>query len=145
MRFFLLEPEVAGGEGEHTEMEVSVHPPVATRLHYEVAGWQGDDLLESTPCFVISPEAAAPLAGAGMESFTLADALITLLAGTEDLIDWRRRPARATSGSKHRPAVGTLPAAGGLCYRWSRPAKGMGYRTTRVTPSRGRISSPITG
>ena len=89
MRFFLLEPEVAGGLSEHSEADVSVHPPVVKRLHYEVAGWQGDDLLESFPCFVISPEAAAALEAADMRSFTFADALMTLLPGTEDLIDHR--------------------------------------------------------
>ena len=90
VRFFLLEPEVAGGVGEHTEMKVSgVRPPVVTRLHYEVEGWQGDDLLEGYPCFLVGPEAAAALAGAGMRSFTLADALITLSPDREHFINHR--------------------------------------------------------
>src|SRR4051812_43969326 len=89
MRFFLVEPEVAGSVSEHSEMDVSVHPPAVTRLHYEVAGWGGDDLLESFPCFLISPEAAAALGAAGMRSFTLDDALITFMSDTEDLIEHR--------------------------------------------------------
>lgn len=89
MRYLLLQPEVAGGLREQTTMDASVHPPVVTQLHYEVLDWLGDDLLESFPCFLISPEAAAALTAAGMRSFALADALITLEPQMEDLYDHR--------------------------------------------------------
>jgi hypothetical protein len=54
MLYFYLEPEVAGGLGEHTVMDTSVHPPVVSKLHYEFEGWLGDDLLESFPCYIVT-------------------------------------------------------------------------------------------
>jgi hypothetical protein len=33
--FVYIEPEVAGGLGENTLLDVRTHPPVVTRLHYE--------------------------------------------------------------------------------------------------------------
>lgn len=74
----LLEPEVAGGLGERTVMDPAVHPPRVERLHYEVRGWLGDDLVESTPCFLISRDAARALVRAGCTGFGLAHAEITL-------------------------------------------------------------------
>jgi hypothetical protein len=54
MKFFKLEPEVAGGLGQRTVMDTTVHPPLVSVLEYEFDGWLGDDLLESFPCFIIS-------------------------------------------------------------------------------------------
>lgn len=57
----MLEPEVAGGLGPRTVMSKDADAPRVEHLHYEVEGWLGDDVLESTPCLLISPEAAAAL------------------------------------------------------------------------------------
>jgi hypothetical protein len=35
MHHFYLEPEVAGGPGEHTLMDQTVHPPIVHQLHYQ--------------------------------------------------------------------------------------------------------------
>ncbi len=70
--FSLLEPEVAGGFGELTELDASVHPPAVSRLHYEFHGWLGDDLLESFPCFIVSGPLAASIEAAGLTGFRLA-------------------------------------------------------------------------
>jgi len=52
MKYFLLKPEVAGGFGENTIIDHSVKPYKVIKLHYEFAGWLGDDLLETYPCFI---------------------------------------------------------------------------------------------
>jgi len=52
--FHSLEPEVAGGFGQNTILDNSTHPPIVRRLHYELDGWLGDDLLESFPCYIIT-------------------------------------------------------------------------------------------
>jgi hypothetical protein len=52
MNFYCIEPEVAGGLGEHTVLDTGPHPPVVHRLEYNFAGWMGDSLLESFPCFI---------------------------------------------------------------------------------------------
>jgi hypothetical protein len=54
MKYYFLEPEVAGGLGQNTVMDRTVHPPVVTRLHYELDGWLGDELLETFPSFIIT-------------------------------------------------------------------------------------------
>jgi hypothetical protein len=54
MRYFYLEPEVAGSLGKNTIMNRSVHPPVVAKLHYQLEGWLGDDLLESFPCYIVT-------------------------------------------------------------------------------------------
>ena len=49
-----LEPEVAGGMGDDTILDNSVHPPIVKFLHYRFSGWMGDDILETFPCFIFS-------------------------------------------------------------------------------------------
>lgn len=56
-KYFLVEPEVAGGLGPNTVLDASVHPPVVSRLHYEFHGWLGDVLLETFPCFIVTEDA----------------------------------------------------------------------------------------
>lgn len=54
MKYFYIEPEVAGGMGKNTVMNRGVHPPIVSKLHYHFDGWLGDQLLESFPCFIAS-------------------------------------------------------------------------------------------
>lgn len=61
MKYLYIEPEVAGGLGEHTVMDRSSHPPVVQRLHYRLEGWLGDALLETFPCFIVTEDAKASL------------------------------------------------------------------------------------
>ncbi|MFP3596896.1 hypothetical protein [Chryseobacterium sp. SIMBA_029] len=49
-----IEPEVAGGLGEKTEMDNSFFPPLIKNLHYEFDGWLGDDIIESFPCYLMT-------------------------------------------------------------------------------------------
>jgi hypothetical protein len=52
MKYYHLEPEVAGGIGERTALDRSGHRLKATSLHYEFDGWLGDDLLAGHPSFI---------------------------------------------------------------------------------------------
>jgi len=61
MNHFIVEPEVAGGLGEHTVMDCTVRPPKVSRLHYKFDGWLGDSLLESFPCFIATKDVAQKL------------------------------------------------------------------------------------
>jgi len=58
MKFYRLEPEVAGGLEPDTLMDRSVSPPQVKRLNYEFDGWSGDGLLESFPCFIVTESLA---------------------------------------------------------------------------------------
>ena len=77
MNFYQLEPEVAGGWGQDTVVDTTVHPPVVSFLHYEFAGWLGDHLLESFPCFVVSDVLGARLVAEGVSGFHVEPAKIT--------------------------------------------------------------------
>jgi len=52
--FHTLEPEVAGGFGDNSVLDTSSHPALVTKLHCELDGWLGDDLLESFPCYIVT-------------------------------------------------------------------------------------------
>lgn len=55
MTFFRLRPEVAGGWGPNTSFtRVPGCPTTVHKLHYVFDGWLGDELLESTPCFIVT-------------------------------------------------------------------------------------------
>jgi hypothetical protein len=54
MKYSILDPEVAGGLGANSKLDTSVHPPRVLKLHYEVAGWLGDDLVQSFPCYLVT-------------------------------------------------------------------------------------------
>lgn len=54
MKFFALDPEVAGGLGSDSKLDTSVHPPRVLRLHYEIDAWLGDDLVQTFPCYLVT-------------------------------------------------------------------------------------------
>ena len=57
MKYYMIEPEVAGEIGENTiydnydEIINQKKKPIISHLHYIFDGWLGDELLEVTPCF----------------------------------------------------------------------------------------------
>jgi hypothetical protein len=54
MKYFKIEPEVAGGFGENTIIDNTKHPPIISRLNYQFDGWSGDDILETFPCYIVT-------------------------------------------------------------------------------------------
>ena len=92
MSFIVLGPEVAGGHGPKTLADRTVHPPRVARLHYELAGWLGDDLLESFPCFVVTARLADRLASVRLSGFRLDDVLITTSDEFKELYPARSLP-----------------------------------------------------
>ncbi|BDD84621.1 hypothetical protein TPB0596_43840 [Tsukamurella pulmonis] len=67
----MLDPEVAGGLGDESVLDTSVHPPLVHRLHFVVAGWLGDDLIQSFPVYLMSPRLLAALRTAGLTGFSV--------------------------------------------------------------------------
>lgn len=66
MGLYLLEPEVAGEFGEKTivsnfEAVREGQRPKVKHLHYLITGWLGDELLECTPCFIVTEALAADI------------------------------------------------------------------------------------
>lgn len=60
MNYFIIEPEVAGEFGNNTiydnydEIINKEALPVISHLHFVFDGWLGDELLEVTPCFLVT-------------------------------------------------------------------------------------------
>jgi hypothetical protein len=69
MSYYLLEPEVAGDFGDDTIMDHSVVPPVVTRLQYRFQDWLGDELLESTPVFIVTERLAGLIEQANLTGY----------------------------------------------------------------------------
>src|SRR3954452_23407390 len=77
MHYLCVRPEVAGGLGPHTVMDVSVHPPIVSRLNYEFDGWSGDVLLASFPAFIVTEDAKNKLMESGVSGARFVDVEIT--------------------------------------------------------------------
>ena len=91
-KFFFIEPEVAGGLGEHTVMNQSTHPPKVSRLHYEFDGWSGDQLLTSFPCYIVTKELADKISHIGLTGFELGPVEVTTSTLFREIYPHRRLP-----------------------------------------------------
>jgi hypothetical protein len=54
MKYFTIEPEVAGGLGQNTILDSTIHPPRVIKLHYQFNGWLGDPILETVATFIVT-------------------------------------------------------------------------------------------
>ena len=61
MKYYVIEPEVAGGFGERTVIDRTAGKMVVQKLHYKFDGWQGDELLESAPCYIVTERLASEI------------------------------------------------------------------------------------
>lgn len=75
--FKTIEPEVAGGMGEGTELDNTVHPPIVKKLHFNIEGWLGDDILETFPCFLVTTSLKNKIEIENLTGITFDDVLIT--------------------------------------------------------------------
>jgi hypothetical protein len=73
MRYYDLEPEAPGGLGNRTVFDRSGPCLKITKLHYELDGWLGDDLLTSHPCFFATRRLADKIALNKLTGITLSD------------------------------------------------------------------------
>jgi len=92
-RFFLLEPEVAGGWGDDTVADTSVRPPAVSYLHYEFQGWLGDELLESFPCYLVTEALGTTISQAGLSGFSLSSVKVTCSSEFAELQPDAKLPA----------------------------------------------------
>lgn len=92
MSFFVLEPEIAGGWGDHTVADTSVFPPTVTALHYRFDGWLGDELLESFPCFIVTDRLASRLRRSGLTGFRLKPVEVSTSEQFDELYPDRKLP-----------------------------------------------------
>ena len=92
MQYYQLEPEVAGGIGEHSVIDRSSGKMVVRKLHYEFDGWGGDELLESTPCFIVSERLAREIERAELTGISFDDVEVTMSDQFKELYPNRQVP-----------------------------------------------------
>jgi hypothetical protein len=92
MKYLYIEPEVAGGLGERTVMDVSKHPPTVTRLHYEFDGWLGDPILASFPILIVTDEVMQTLRRISATGVIFDDVEVTTSDQFRDFYPDRRLP-----------------------------------------------------
>ncbi|WBV60636.1 hypothetical protein PFY12_00620 [Chryseobacterium camelliae] len=89
----LIEPEVAGGLGENTELDNSVFPPLVKKLNYEFEGWLGGDILESFPCYIMTERLKKTIESENLSGITFDDVLISKSETFLDLYPDKELPA----------------------------------------------------
>jgi hypothetical protein len=92
MKYFYIEPEVAGGLGKNTVINRSVHPPTISKLHYHFDGWIGDALLESFPSFIVTKDVERRLQSIGATGARFDDVEVTVSDQFKELYQDRHLP-----------------------------------------------------
>ena len=93
MTFFKLDPEVAGGWGHNTEcVRTPGKPLVVKKLHYAFDGWLGDELLESSPCFIVTDRLAEAIRGHDVTGYELRDVEVSTSEQFRELYPNRQLP-----------------------------------------------------
>ena len=95
MRYFSIEPEVAGDLGENTIMDSNRHPPLVKKLHYEFITWLGDALLESFPCFIVTESGMKKLQAASLTGINFGPVEVTASEEFQDFYPDRKLPTFA--------------------------------------------------
>lgn len=78
MKYFVIEPEVAGSLGSDTILDRSTHPPIVNRLEFRFEGWLGDPIVESFPVFLARSDLVSRFKAIGITGYQIADAKITI-------------------------------------------------------------------
>lgn len=98
MKLFILEPEVAGEIGEHTIYEnydaiVSKgERAIISHLHFVFMGWLGDDILETTPCFLVSEQLKKAIETSDLTGYEFHNIEVSLSDEYQELYPYQELP-----------------------------------------------------
>jgi uncharacterized repeat protein (TIGR02543 family) len=93
MKYYRIEPEVAGGWGKNTVFtRTPGRPTVVHKLHYQFDGWLGDELLTSTPCFIVTERLAREIERAQLTGVRFDDVEVTTSDEFRELYPNRQLP-----------------------------------------------------
>ncbi len=113
MKFYYIEPEVAGGWGKNTVFDRTPgRPTVVHKLHYQFDGWLGDELLESTPCFIVSDRVAQEVMRAHLAGVRFDQVEVTVSEQFRELYPNRQLPKFVwlrVEGTAGQDDFGTAP------------------------------------
>ena len=119
MKLYMIEPEVAGEIGEKTVYEnydAIVNDgeiAVITHLHFVFMGWLGDDVLEVTPCFLISDRLKNAIEKSDLKGYEFEDIEISL---SDDYLEMY--PNRETPSFYRVIPKGTIKIQDETYYDW---------------------------
>ena len=138
MKYYQIEPEVAGGIGEHSEIDRSSGKMVVRKLHYYFDGWLGDVLLESCPCFIVTEAAKKKLQSIGATGIKFDKVEVTTSAFFQDRYPNRQLPKFVwlqIDGKPGQDDFGIAPSPGlVISERALVVLKGLGISNALVTP-----------
>lgn len=81
---YILEPEVAGELGEETSYQnfenvrLKGERPIVDKLDYHFTGWLGDELIEATPCFIVTEELATSIQKNSLSGYRFEEVIVSL-------------------------------------------------------------------
>lgn len=112
MKLYLLEPEVAGGLGGYTILSNSKE---VIHLHYEFSGWLGDELLETTPCFIVTESLATAIKNSPLKGYRFGDVEVSVSDEFLELYPERKLPP-----FRRLIPMGTVKVEGKIFSNWSK-------------------------
>ena len=93
MKYYTLEPEVAGGFGPNSILEdPSARPPRISHFNYEFHGWLGDSLLEAIACFIVTESLKDKNAASQSSGVSFGTVVVSKSGEFEDLHPGRQLP-----------------------------------------------------
>jgi hypothetical protein len=114
-KFYVVEPEVAGGWGKNTVFTgVPGKPTVVHKLHYQFDGWLGDELLESTPCYIVTERLAHKMEQADLSGVNFDEVEVTKSEQFEELYPNRSLPKFVWLKVNGKPGQDDFGVAPGL-------------------------------
>lgn len=93
MKFYLLDPEIAGEIGEQSDIVYEEGKIKEVKfLEYVFSGWQGDELLTTHPCFIVSESLAIDIKKAGLLGVEFTDVKISISEDFQEMFDGVKLP-----------------------------------------------------
>lgn len=93
MEYYSIEPEVAGGWGKNTVFDrISGKGTFVHKLNYEFDGWLGDELLESSACYIVTERVAHEIERAQLTGARFDEVEVTTSEQFRDIYADRQLP-----------------------------------------------------
>ncbi len=115
--YHVVEPEVAGGWGKNTVFtRTPGKPTVVHKLHYQFDGWLGDELLESTPCYIVTERLAHEIERAQLTGVRFDEVEVTTSDQFKELYPNRQLPKFVWLQVEGKPGQDDFGIAPGLRF-----------------------------
>jgi hypothetical protein len=92
MKYYALQPEVAGGFGPHSVIDTKTRPLLITKFNYEFDVWLGDPLLEAVGCFIVTESLQTQIAAMNATGVSFGTVEVTRSGQFEDRYPGRQLP-----------------------------------------------------